>query len=133
MLRSVKERRKKATIPVSLRKNATEIFYQQSKLAKMTVPLHQEPRLREWEHWGIIDNAFPYDVAFSVHHLLIPKRVTPESELSVAERTELEQILESISGDYDCFLVNFASKQSIKNHYHIHLMTYKSHRSSLNF
>ncbi len=133
ILSTVKRRSKKDPLPVSLRKNTTEIFYQQSKLAKMTVPLHEEPHLRQWKHWKIIDNAFPYDVAFSTHHLLLPKRVVPENELTGTERAELEKILEAVSDEYDCLLVNFISKQSVRNHFHVHLMTYKDERSNLTF
>lgn len=130
---SIKIRKGKTALPVSLRKRTGEILYQQAKLAGVTKPLQHEPRLREWEHWAIIDNAFPYDAVYKIHHMLIPKRVTTEAELTSSERQELQTILKSISSDYDCYTVNFQSKQSIRNHYHIHLMVHKDKRSELRF
>lgn len=133
MLRSMQKRRNRTTLPVSMRKNAGEIFYQQSKKSGMTTPLHEEIRIREWTNWAIIDNAFPYSAVFKVHHMLIPKRPVPQSELTTAEKLELEEILGDIGQEYDCYIVNFTSKQSIRNHYHIHLMIYKEKRSDLRF
>lgn len=123
--------RMRKQLPVSLRTNVGEILYKQSKDAGLLIPLHLEERLKEWKYWALIDNAYPYDAAFKKHHLLIPKRVVTEDQLTDSEKTELQQILKVLSTSYDCQLVNFTSKQSLKNHHHIHLMTYKDNRSDI--
>lgn len=126
---SVRSRRKQ--IPMSLRTTTGEMYYAFSKKMGNLKNLSDEPALEVWEHWRLIDNSYPYDIAFKTHHLLIPKRVTPKHSLNVAEKLELEDILDSLSERYDCYLENFASKQSIKNHYHLHLLTYKDNRADM--
>jgi diadenosine tetraphosphate (Ap4A) HIT family hydrolase len=124
---------KKSKIPVSLRKLRDEVHYGVVKRSGRTRPLLEEYRLREWENWAIIKNDFPYSAAFDVHHMLIPKRRVSERELYESEREELKQVLDAISEDYDCMLVNFKTKQSIRDHYHIHLLVYKTNREELKF
>lgn len=121
----------KPKLPVSLRTNVGEIFYQQSKKTGQIKPLEKEPRLREWKHWALIENAFPYDAAFKTHHMLIPKRVVTKDRLNSNEKAELDRILDELSEHYDCHLVNFTSKQSLRHHHHIHLMVYKDERAEL--
>jgi diadenosine tetraphosphate (Ap4A) HIT family hydrolase len=94
-------------------------------------PFLEEPRLQEWEHWAIIPNAFPYSAAFSVHHMLIPKRVASWKQLKSIELQELQSILDQIETMYDSIMVNFPSKQSVVTHYHMHLLTFKEKRKEL--
>lgn len=114
---------------MSLRTSKDEMRYLQAKLAGQTTPLHKEQPLKEWQYWAVIDNRFPYSLAFKTHHLLIPKRVVIHKELSHQELTELDAILEELSDYYDCQLINFQRKQSIVGHFHIHLLVYKDQRS----
>lgn len=106
-------------IPTSLRRTATEMRYQEDKLNGGTKPLLEEPAIKEWEHWRLIDNRYPYDAVFSKHHMLVP--------LNGADFTspELWGILGELENDYDFWFVNFAHRQSIKNLLHIHLVTHK--------
>jgi len=127
---SVRSRQKQST-PMSLRTISGEMNYSLAKKSDRLVPLTEEPALKTWRHWRLIENAFPYDIAFKVHHLLMPVHVIAKNQLNDAEKDELEVILDSLSSDYDCYLENFASKQSIKNHYHLHLLTYKDDRTDM--
>lgn len=120
-------------LPVSLRTDFCEDVYKRSKVSGRSRPLIDEPRIKEWQHWALITNIFPYDAAFSVNHMLIPKRVVSEEALSTPERQELQTILRELSSQYDCQMTNFVSKQSVKDHYHIHLLTFKASRANVKF
>lgn len=122
---------RKNKIPVSLRTERDELKYSRVKQTKSTKHLLDEPRLKEWKHWALIHNEFPYSAAFKIHHLLIPKRVASDKDLTIAEKAELNNILVELSDSYDCLLVNFKSKQSIHSHFHVHLLTYKDKRRQL--
>ncbi len=123
----------KNKVPVSLRTYRDEVKYAKVKKVRSSKDnaLKEEKPLKQWKHWKLIINAFPYSSAFKIHHLLVPNRVVSESELNETERKELDTILAEVSEDYDCLLVNFVSKQSIRNHFHLHLLTYKDKRSEL--
>ena len=120
-------------LPVSLRTDFCEDVYKRSKASGQSRPLINEPRIKEWQHWALITNIFPYDSAFSVNHMLIPKRVVSEEGLTTQERQELQAVLRELSSQYDCQMTNFISKQSIKDHYHIHLLKFKTSRVDVKF
>lgn len=117
--------------PVSLRICEDEERYIAAKKAGKTKSLISEPRLKEWRYWALIDNAFPYNIAFQTHHMLIPKREVAVADLTLEEKEELESVLDELSNQYDCQLINFPKKQSILNHYHIHLLVYKDNRQDI--
>lgn len=123
--------KKPAVIPVSLRTRKQEIAYAEAKKAGKSKALIDEPRLKEWRYWALIENAFPYDHAFRVNHMLIPKRVAREEELNETERTELQQIINELDDQYDCRMVNTTRKQSKLSHFHIHYLTYKNKREDI--
>lgn len=117
-------------LPVSLRKNKSEHEY---VFHKKPADFFNEPKVKEWKHWFIVKNSYPYDMAFAVHDLLLPKREVPEPELNTEEKQELEKIIIELTDFYDCRLINYPVKQSIKKHFHIHLLKYKESRSDLKF
>jgi len=124
--------KRRSKLPVSLRTHRDEANYLRAKKQGVArKPLNQETPLRTWNDWILIDNEFPYSAVFSIHHMLIPKRKKSSKELSDKERAELENILDELSEQYDCFLVNFKNKQSITDHFHMHLLIYKEHRKQL--
>lgn len=119
-------------VPVSLRTRKDERKYGHAKKQKKSKPqLLNDPRIREWKYWALIENDFPYSSAFKVHHMLIPKRVVNEQNLTAREHEELRTIFDELHTQYDCRLVNFNKKQSIRDHYHIHMLTYKDKRREL--
>ncbi len=123
---------RKSKLPVSLRTARDEKYYAVAKKkGKSAKPLLEEERIAEWKHWALIENEFPYSAAFKVHHLLIPKRVACKNDLTKTELAELDAILDELSETYDCHLVNYVNKQSIRSHYHVHMLTYKDRRKEL--
>lgn len=123
--------KKSAILPVTLRSRRDELKYATAKGLGLSNELVDEPRIREWKHWAIIHNEYPYSYAFKVHHMLIPKRAVKEDDLSSAEEAELKNILKEIRSDYDCRMINMPSKQTKLNHFHIHLLTFKDKREEL--
>jgi diadenosine tetraphosphate (Ap4A) HIT family hydrolase len=122
---------RKLSLPISLRTARDELSYLIGKKAGDSMPLIEEVRLQEWRYWALIPNKFPYSLAFKTHHMLIPKRQVTEADLSNEERSELREILAEVADVYDCHMTNFRKKQSIKGHYHIHLLAYKDERKEL--
>ncbi len=126
-------KRRKDKLPVSMRTANDERQYEKVKASrpKKDTALHEARAIQEWVNWKLIPNTFPYTAVFKVHHLLVPKRIVSEDELTTKERKELEEIIAELRENYDCLLLNFTSKQSIKNHLHLHFLTYKDKRSEL--
>jgi diadenosine tetraphosphate (Ap4A) HIT family hydrolase len=125
---------RKNKVPVSLRTYRDELRYTKSKKSRNnndTKHLANEDALKEWSYWRLIHNAYPYSSAFKVHHLLVPKRVVAKTDLNQEELAELDSLTDELSDVYDCLLINFPKKQSIRNHFHVHLLTYKDKRSEL--
>lgn len=79
----------------------------------------------------MLPNKFPYSSAFSRHDMLLPKRVISRKEMNKQENDELAKILDELEPQYDVVMMNFRSKQSVKDHFHIHLLVYKTKRRKL--
>jgi len=120
-------------LPMSLRTAAGEYDYQMAKYKGTTKQLHEESVIKEWKHWLLIDNRFPYTVAFRVHRMLLPRRkVANLTELSLEEFTELLTILAGeINDEYDLWFVNTHKRRSILSHFHIHVATYVLDRKEM--
>lgn len=87
-----------------------------------------EQVVREFTHWVIIENIYPYDLITKEHHLLIPRRVF--STMQECERHEWEEYKEIVNtlheeGYYSGILENFPKGRSIMKHLHLHLLVYK--------
>lgn len=121
------------TIPMSLRTFRGEIAYHLAKRRGTLIPLNDEPPLREWKHWKLIANRFPYSSVFVVHDMLIPKRTASKySELTEPARKELRQIIDGYGqANYHMVFENMSSKRSIMTLYHLHLVRYRSRRRGL--
>jgi len=84
-----------------------------------------EEILREFTHWYIIKNRFPYDTMVRVNDLLVLKRpIAYRHEMSDSEAAEYQAIVEMLSheGQYDAMIENFPRVQSVKQHVHVHLV-----------
>lgn len=90
--------------------------------------------VREYEHFLVMENDFPYTRIAKVNHMLSPKRhVASFYELNDAERAELEQIYLHIdrgSADgalppYDQIIKNTTRNMTIPGHVHLHLIQFK--------
>lgn len=84
--------------------------------------------LKEYEHWFMTENKFPYDAIFSKHDMIVSKRKIPSlAEANPEEMAELQKIKNehAAGGVYDGILENFPKNQSKPGQYHIHLFIWK--------
>lgn len=85
----------------------------------------QEQPIREYEHWVIIPNRYPYDAIFVQHDLLIPKRhFSFIREATNEERHEYYRIKKELDGEgvYESIIENFSNSRSVQKHFHAHLV-----------
>jgi len=89
----------------------------------------QNRLIKEYKHWAIVKNLFPYDNIATVSHILITKRVVEFDweKLSRDEQKELNRIKKDIRGKYDCILENLPTARSIPKHFHLHLLKIKDY------
>ncbi|MEI6281055.1 MAG: hypothetical protein WCP17_03605 [bacterium] len=84
------------------------------------------PSVKDFEHWRIINNKYPYDLIAKTNHMVIPKRHTVEKELTESEKKELESIKhEYIDKEYDMLIEVVNRAKSIPSHFHTHLIVEK--------
>jgi hypothetical protein len=82
----------------------------------------KEP-LHTFTYWKVVENEYPYDRVAAVHHMILPLRHTDGTDLSEAERAELEQLKQTILNDTYHFIVEALPRtKSIPAHFHLHLM-----------
>lgn len=113
-------------LPMSARTDASEADYQAAKEAKNLQPLSQVPPIKEWKHWKLIPNQFPYDGIFRRHNMLVPKRqFADRTQMRMTEWSELQGIYRDyIEKHYDLILENTHKKRSVMSLYHIHVANY---------
>ncbi len=119
------------SLPTTLRSRDKELSYQRDKLEGRTKKLKDEPSLKEWQYWRLIDNRYHCDVAFQLGHMLIPKRVVKSHrELGTDEWSELYDIFDELEaeGFYDELGLNFVHRQSLPDHLHLHLRKFHDNR-----
>jgi diadenosine tetraphosphate (Ap4A) HIT family hydrolase len=117
----------------TLRRRDDEIAYAKDKLAGNLERLYDAPSLSDFKYWRIIDNKYPYTVAYKTCHMLLPKRlVATEDELTYAEIRELWRLKEDVfAGLYDQLVENMPRSRSVLDHYHIHLVTFYDSREEM--
>lgn len=119
---------------VTLRTSITESRYRADIAAGRTRTLEQLPTVQEWDHWRLVVNDYPYDLAFGVHDMLVAKRpgVTEMWDLNDAERTELEKILRTfVQPSYHMTFENMPTRRSAPQRYHIHTVRFHSKRKDM--
>ncbi len=79
--------------------------------------------IKEFNHWKIVNNRFPYDLIAKVHHILIPKRHVIEKELTEEEFKEFVYIKESYVSKEGYHWILEATGKSFPGHFHVHLIT----------
>ena len=83
------------------------------------------PSLKEFEHWRIVDNDFPYDLVAQTTHMIVPKRHVDENGLTNEEIEEYKTIKKTYLVDYyNCIYETVPRRQSIRGHYHLILMVF---------
>ena len=84
-----------------------------------------ETVLREFEHWVIIENRFPYDRMARTNDMLVSKHPL-ESHYDAPQeiKDELEHIMKLLEKEdfYDAHMENFPKIKSVKRYVHIHLI-----------
>lgn len=79
--------------------------------------------LKEFEHWKIVLNDFPYDRIAKTHHMLIPYRHVQEGGLNEEEFKELRKIKETyVNTEYDWIMEPVPKGKTIPSHFHLHLI-----------
>lgn len=81
--------------------------------------------IREFKHWILMPNSFPYDRYFSKSDMLITARHTDGYDLTMAELEELRQIKAHELQEYDLIFENLPKQKSIPHHLHFHLVEIK--------
>lgn len=84
--------------------------------------------LQEFTHWVIVANDFPYDMIFSEHNMLVPKRsFNFIREATEEERDEYYSIKKQLDeeGGYHSIIENFSGTRSAPGHFHAHLVVWK--------
>lgn len=120
---------------ISPRSEETEAKYQQFKKEKQrenadlsAFDLNDEIVVREFEHWLIIENRFPYDNMTSVNHMLVPRRGFADfRDAEQYEQEEHEMIRNLLTEEafYDAVVENFPKSKSVTRHVHLHLVRWK--------
>lgn len=85
------------------------------------------PAIRDFTHFKIIPNTYPYDAICSEHHMLVPKRhVGHRYYFNQEEQDELFVILRRLEREerYDAVLQNFTHQKSMTGHEHVHLLVF---------
>ncbi len=89
---------------------------------------YQHLLIKEFKHWVIIENEFPYDAVATTSHLISTKReiALDWSLLNKEEWEEFKSIKEEyLKNNYDAIWENFPSGQTIPGHFHLHLVVLK--------
>ncbi len=88
--------------------------------------LCQKISLREFTHWRLIANDFPYDRIVDKHDMLVTKIHKTEAELSKEEQIELFNLKQhELNDTYEYIIEPLLSIKSIPDHFHLHLATVK--------
>lgn len=115
-----------ATHEAYIKEQTTHPNYNQEHIYK---PGERDTIVREYTHWYIIKNNFPYDAVATRHDMLVPKRVFGSlSDATAVERAEYEEIISALEDEkmYDCIIVNFSKERSVHKHFHTHLIVWET-------
>lgn len=89
--------------------------------------LATETIIREFAHWVIIENRFPYDNIARINHLLVSREpLVSIHDTSANVRNEYDHILQTLATEelYDACIENFPRSASVKKHRHVHLIAW---------
>lgn len=89
--------------------------------------LVKKDSIKEWEHWRLVENDYPYDLIASKHTMIIPKRVFGSLiEANCLELAEIAEIKIELANQYNLYIESTPGTQrSIKAHYHLHCIKLK--------
>ena len=79
--------------------------------------------IKEFDHWRIIANDFPYDEIAETHDMVVLKRHASDTEINEEERLELDILKDSyIKEHYKYILEPTKGGKTIPGHLHLHLL-----------
>ena len=82
--------------------------------------------IKEFKHWKIVNNIFPWDRIAKTSHMVIPKRHVKGINLTMTEIKELESIKSGyINEKYQIIVESTHKNKSIPEHFHLHLIVTK--------
>jgi hypothetical protein len=85
----------------------------------------KEPPIKEFTHWVILENQFPYDAIAIVSHMLATRRNVP-LDWKLLNKEEIEEFNELqetyLKEQYDVLWENLPKGQTIPGHFHLHLL-----------
>ncbi|OGI95613.1 hypothetical protein A2917_03630 [Candidatus Nomurabacteria bacterium RIFCSPLOWO2_01_FULL_42_17] len=88
-----------------------------------------QPSIKEFVHWRIVPNPFPYDAVAKIHHMILPKRHVMYGELNEEEKMEYESLRWTyVEDNYDFVYQVVIKRQSIPEHFHTSLLVYHDPR-----
>jgi len=77
------------------------------------------PAIKESNNWRLVENEYPYDARYSVHHMLVLKRHATLPNAQEAEELLMWHLI--ATRDYDVMVLNLGGTRSIPDHFHVHL------------
>ena len=89
----------------------------------------EETVLREFAHWVIIKNRFPYDNVAKVNDMLVSRRpIGRHYDGNQEEEDEYHTILKLLAEEdlYDALIENFPNTKSVKKFAHTHLIVWRN-------
>ncbi|MBI2123885.1 MAG: hypothetical protein HYU04_01445 [Candidatus Wildermuthbacteria bacterium] len=88
--------------------------------------LCEAPSVKDFTHWRIIRNDFPYDLIAKAHDMIVPRRHVMEHDLSSQEKKEYDEIkTDHINATYTHIIEPTLGLKSIPGHFHLHLIVAK--------
>ncbi len=82
--------------------------------------------VKQFEHWVVVRNRFPYDLIADVNDMLVTKRHTTFECLNAEELKEYGEIKTGfIERNYHIILESLANGRSFPHHFHVNLIVYK--------
>lgn len=89
---------------------------------------YQHLLVKEFKHWVIIQNEFPYDAVASVSHMLSTKRevALDWALLTKEEMAEYWEIRKNyLNEHYEAIWENLPRGMTVPHHFHLHLIVLK--------
>lgn len=85
--------------------------------------LCESPSIREFTHWRIIDNKFPYDRIAKTHHMILPIKHLSEAEITAELWMEYQQLKKGYLNEQYEFIIELTlKKRTIPAHFHLQLV-----------
>lgn len=112
---------------MTARTEATERAYQQARKNGTLDNLIDVEPVREWTHWKLIENRFPYDKLNTKHFMVVLKR-EPESYWALNEYELYElwwDIIPELDNEFHYLKINLQQLRSVNGIPHIHVCDHK--------